>query len=165
MFILFLQSYFHLILKPRGDDHLFIVGAASHLTHALALLTQGHCFVKPVSHAKVSGGSTMVIELPHHVEILISSKRPIAIGLVLILAIQEASAGHLAVYSHCGVLKAARDSAAAVSISVSVPGYYLVPKQKHSVMAIDEPNVNSGAKILFSQNWSISWVFNVFDVS
>ena len=99
----------------------------------------------------------MVIELPHHVEILISSKRPIAVGLVLILAIQDASAGHLAVYSHCGVLKAARDSAAAVSISVSVPGYYLVPK--HSYMAmddIDEPNINSGAKILFSQKWSIS---------
>ena len=104
----------------------------------------------------------MVIELPHHVEILVSSKRPIAIGLVLILAIQEASAGHLAVYSHCGVLKAARDSAAAVSISVSVPGYYLVPK--HSFMTMDdieEPNVNSGAKILFPQNLSISLVFDV----
>ena len=110
----------------------------------------------------------MVIELPHHVKILISSKRPIAVGLVFILAIQDASAGHLAVYSHGGVLKAARDSAAAVSISVSVPGYYLVPKQKHSVMAMDdmdEPNVNSGKKILFPQNWSISLVFNVFDVS
>ena len=99
----------------------------------------------------------MVIELPHHVEILISSKRPIAVGLVLILAIQEASAGHLAVYSHRSVLKAARDSAAAVSISVSVPGYYLVPKHSYMVMDdIDKPNVNSGAKILFSQKWSIS---------